>query len=255
MTKITKLFIGLVLVATPLTPLHFAQATSYYYGGEPKIEVESLSQNRFQITVSNAASYSTVDLYNHQTDSELWNGILNIGTTDRNGRFTTTRTFNSFHPELGWVWYADVGGRSTPTINTGARGTGTVLSDTTYNSGTLVLDRGTVYLIYRDQKIGFSSQYVFQNLGFQWSSVIYGDTSSIPLVYIVTNSTYSHPWGSWVKDGDTIYFVHENGLIPVSSYSIFLDNGGLSQLVVPANWYDLQLHKLSKMVKNDSRLK
>lgn len=246
---------SVVLGTFAIQPTNSAQAAY-----SPQIEVEALSRNQFRITVTGGYSYAQVDLYNHQSDSELWNGIQNIGTTDRNGKFTTTRTFNSFEPQLAWFWYATVGGRNTPSITTGSRSSnnssnnGTVLSSRSYNSGTLVLDNGTVYLIYKDQKIGFASERVFIDLGYKWHSVVYGNTSSLPLIYIVTSSVYSHPWGSWIKSGNTIYFVHEDGIIPVSTYSIFKDNGGKPELVVPANWYDMQERKLSKMKDDDSRL-
>ena len=256
MKKLLGLIIGVFVftVIAPFQPIAVAQA-----GHQPKIEVEVLSNSRFKITISNGYSYGTVNLYSHQSDSELWNGILNIGTTDRNGNFTTTRTFNSFQPNLAWFWYATVDGVSTASISTGGQAStnnhgGKVLSQITYDSGTLVSDRGTVYLIYKDQRIGFSSAEVFLQLGFSWNSVVYGDTSSLPYIYTVTSGVYSHPWGSWVRSGDTIYFVHEDGLIPVTTYEIFKNNGGESHLVVPMNWYDKQLKKLSKMKKNDSRL-
>lgn len=251
MNKIISTFIGLVLVlvAVPLQTANTAQAS-----GEPRIEVQQLSNNRFRIDISNGYRYSQVDLYSHQSDSELWNGILNVGTTDGNGRFSTTRTFNSFHPELDWFWYADVGGYSSPTIKTGYSAGGRVLSNQTYDSGTLVLDNGTVYLIYRDQKIGFANAFVFEQLGFKWSNVVYGNTNSIPQIYTVTNPYSSHPWGSWISLNGTVYFVHENGLIPVTSYDIFLNNGGQQQLIVPMNYYDQQIKYLSNLKKNDSRL-
>lgn len=263
MKKLLSLVLALSIIIAPSVFLAQSAQASYW----PNIEVDALGRSQFRITVTNAPSYSSVDLYYHQSDSELWNGTLNIGRTDRNGRFTTTRTFNSFNPQLDWFWYAQIGGLNTPSISTNSRsnsdynlnhGTsrpGRVNSDTTFKTGSLVLDNGTVYLIYRDQRIGFASERVFLDLGFQWSDVVYGNTSYLPYIYTVTNATYSHPWGSWVKSGNTIYFVHEDGLIPVSSESIFKNNGGENKLVVPMNYYDSQLNKLSKMKNDDSRLK
>ena len=264
MKKLLGLALALSIILSPLVvPLTTAQA-SY----SPNIEVEALTRSQFRITITNAPSYSQVDLYYHQSDSELWNSTWNIGDTDRNGRFTTTRTFNSFSPQLDWFWYAEVGGRNTPSISTNSRSNsnsnntptyrpnrpGRVYADTTFKTGALVLDSGTVYLIYRDQRIGFASERVFLDLGYQWSDVVYGNTSNLPYIYTVTNATYAHPWGSWVKSGSSIYFVHEDGLIPVSSESIFKNNGGESKLTVPMNYYDSQINKLSKMKNNDSRL-
>ncbi len=261
MKKLLGLVIAISVIISPLiVPISRAEAYT-----SPKIEVDALGRSQFRISITNAPSYSTVDLYYHQSDSELWNGTLGIGTTDRNGRFTTTRTFNSFSPQLDWFWHAKVGGYNTPSISTNSRSTsdktnypdrpGRVRANTTFKSGALVLDNGTVYLIYRDQKIGFSNERVFLDLGYQWSDVVYGNTSYLPHIYTVTSGTYSHPWGSWVKSGSTIYFVHEDGLIPVPSDSIFKNNGGESKLTVPMNYYDRHLDTLSKMKNNDSRLK
>ncbi|HEX3095729.1 MAG TPA: hypothetical protein VHQ20_01255 [Patescibacteria group bacterium] len=256
MKKVNVLLVGsLIALVTGVLPLNFAQAST-----GPRIAVESLSRSQFRITVTNAFSYSQVNLYSHQSDSQLWNGILNIGQTDYNGRFTTTRTFNSFHPDLAWFWYATVGGQNTPSITTGGNGNnndgGQVLPASTFANGALVQDNGTVYIIYRGQKSAFANESAFLGNGFSWSNVFYGNTAGIPLVYIISSAGYtSHPWGSWIRSGDTIYFVYETGLIPISSYSIFLNNGGNPNLIVPANWYDMRLDLLSKMKTDDSRLR
>lgn len=247
-----RIILGILSIVLAL-PIMTSQASA---ASNPKIDVDELSHSQFRITITNAPSYSQVDLYYHQSDSDIWNAILNMGSTDRYGKYSTTRTFNSFHPNLNWFWYANVEGRNTPSITTGDEDNdGDVLGETTYDSGTLVVDNGTVYLIYRDEKIGFANEAAFLDSGFKWSSVIYGSTSGIPLSYIVTNGTYSHPWGSWVQNGKTIYFRHEDGLIPVTTMEIFRNNGGKTSLLVPANKYDLRLDKLSKMKNDDSRLK
>jgi hypothetical protein len=253
MNRIYKVLLGVFVLAASITaPISSASASS-----SPRLNVEPMSNSQFKINISSASTFSQVDLYMHQSDSELWNAILNIGTTDRNGRFTTTRTLRSFHPELDWTWYAQVDGWNTPTTTTKSRtsNTGQVRSNTTYANGALVADNGTVYIIYRDQKIGFSSGYAFTRMGFDWSDVITGNTSSLPLIYVINESSTSHPWGSWIKLGSKTYFVHEKGLIPVTTQSLLRSNGGQTNLVVSGNRYDEKLKKLSSLKKNDSRLK
>src|SRR5436190_1100886 len=41
----------------------------------------------------------------------------------------------------------------------------------------------------------------------------------------------AHPVGSWVIQGQTVYFVSASGLIPISTWQIFLSNGGQASLI------------------------
>lgn len=132
---------------------------------------------------------------------------------------------------------------------------GGVLGNSTYPNGQLVKENGTVYIMYRGQKSGFSSGVVFTNFGFKFGNVLNIGYSNIPNTgYVINNSNTSHPWGAWVQSGQAIYFVHQDGLIPVPSWDVFINNRGQSSFVVPANIYDFQRTILSSMVNNDSRL-
>lgn len=133
---------------------------------------------------------------------------------------------------------------------------GSVLGATSYKSGTLMIENGTVYIIYKNTKTGFASRSVFEGLGFNFGQVVTSSYSGIPdSGYIVRSSKNAHPWGAWIKSGSTVYFVHDSGLIPVSDYSTFINNGGEDRLVVPANSYDFRLPMLSVMTYNDPRLR
>lgn len=134
-------------------------------------------------------------------------------------------------------------------------GGGGVLGNSTYPSGQLIKEDGTVYLVYRGRKSGFSSASVFTAFGFKFSNVLNVGYSSLPgSGYIINNSNTSHPWGAWILSGQTVYFVHEQGLIPVPSWEILTNNRGQSSFIVPANSYDFQRPVLSPMTMNDSRL-
>src|SRR5205085_7799355 len=99
-------------------------------------------------------------------------------------------------------------------------GTGLVLGSYAYNNGQLINDNGTVYVIYKNTKTAFASANVFLALGYKFSNVVAGSTSQFSNTgYIIRNTKGSHPWGSWLKSGQTVYFVHETGLIPVPDYS------------------------------------
>ena len=132
---------------------------------------------------------------------------------------------------------------------------GSVLGASTYPNGQLIGENGTVYIVYKNTKTGFSSGSVFTGLGFKFVNVIQvGASGLISSGYTVNNSYSSHPWGSWIKSGSTVYFVHDSGLIPVPNWDTFLNNGGSANLIVSANIYDLRLPTLSPMTYGDSRL-
>jgi hypothetical protein len=131
-----------------------------------------------------------------------------------------------------------------------------VLGSSNYNNGTLINEGGTVYIIYSNSKTGFASADAFLGLGYNFGSVLNAGVTNLPFSgYTVTTANASHPWGSWVKNGSTVYFVHQLGLIPIADYGTFLNNGGSDNLVVPANSYDFACPILSVMVANDTRLR
>jgi hypothetical protein len=133
---------------------------------------------------------------------------------------------------------------------------GTVLGTTLYANGTLIRDNGTVYIVYKNTKTGFSNASAFRGLGFSFSQVSYVSTSGLSdSGYVVSTASASHPWGAWVKSGKVVYFVHADGLIPVPSAETFLNNGGVWGQVVNANTYDFARPILSVMEYNDSRLR
>jgi hypothetical protein len=63
-----------------------------------------------------------------------------------------------------------------------------------------------------------------------------------------------HPWGAWILSSGTVYFVSQSGLIPVPSWSTFLNNGGQASFIVPANNYDMVLPQLPIMTNSDPRV-
>ncbi|MFA5991347.1 MAG: pilus assembly protein N-terminal domain-containing protein [Candidatus Doudnabacteria bacterium] len=65
----------------------------------------------------------------------------------------------------------------------------------------------------------------------------------------------AHPAGSWVISGQTVFYVTSQGLIPITTWKIFLSNGGTSKLIQPINSADEHLPMLSLMILKDSRVK
>jgi plastocyanin len=153
-----------------------------------------------------------------------------------------------FHGGVGGV------GMSGIVIVTGSGGG--VLGASTYQNGSLISENGTVSIVYQNIKTAFANASAFLGLGFKFSYVVPVGSSGLPSTgYTVTTSQGQHPWGSWIKDGgNTVYFVHQNGLIPLPDWNTFLNNGGQQNLIVTANSWDFKLTILSPMVNTDPRL-
>ncbi len=63
-----------------------------------------------------------------------------------------------------------------------------------------------------------------------------------------------HPAGSWVQNGQTVFYINANGIIPITTWQIFLSNGGRQSLIQPANNSDLSLPLQTLMTLKDSRV-
>ncbi len=139
---------------------------------------------------------------------------------------------------------------------TGTNGSGQVLGVSTYVNGQLIQEGQQISIIYRNTKTPFTNYSAFTGLGFQAANVLNVGYSNVSQSsHVVSTAFASHPWGSWIKNGTTVYFVSEYGLIPIADYQTFIANGGQNVWVVQANAYDLQLPMQSVMVYNDSRLR
>jgi hypothetical protein len=133
---------------------------------------------------------------------------------------------------------------------------GGILGASTYANGQLISEGSTVYIVYKNTKTAFANSSVFSGLGFSFGNVLaVGSSNLINSSHTVTTIYSSHPWGTWIKNsGNTVYFVHDQGLIPVPDWNTFLNNGGQSAMIVSANTYDFRLPILSPMVSSDPRL-
>lgn len=126
----------------------------------------------------------------------------------------------------------------------------------TYASGQLLNMNGTVFIVYKNTMSGFTNAAAFLGLGFSFANVQNVGYASVPYSgYTIETAYAAHPWGSWVKNGQTVYFVHQDGLIPIPSYDVFLNNGGQDRYVVSLNSYDWQRPTLPLMTYGDYRMK
>jgi ferredoxin len=130
-----------------------------------------------------------------------------------------------------------------------------VNNSSAYPSGQLINENGTISIVYMSTKTSFTNAAAFLGLGYKFVNVATVANSGLASSgHLVSTSLAQHPWGAWILSGGTVYFVSQNGLIPVPNWSTFLNNGGQSSFIVPANNYDMVLPQLSNMTASDSRV-
>lgn len=211
---------------------------SLYVGQSLAVSINSGSSS-YTYPSTNAYYYVSNNTNPAAVSASVSGSVLNL-YANQNG--TSYITVN--HSSLGW----------SKTISVTV--TGSVYNASTYPNGQLLNYNGTIYIVYKNTVTGFTNANAFLGLGYRFDNAQYTSYLETPIsTYVVRSSQTFHPWGSWVKSGQTIYFVHESGLIPIPSYDIFLNNGGQDYLVVSMNSYDWQLTKQSLMTYNDYRLK
>jgi hypothetical protein len=131
----------------------------------------------------------------------------------------------------------------------------TAPTSSAYPSGQLINENGTISIVYMGTKTGFTNAPAFLGLGYNFANVTPVSNSGLsPSSYLVTTSLAQHPWGAWILSSGTVYFVSQSGLIPVPSWSTFLNNGGQASFIVPANNYDMVLPQLPIMTNSDPRV-
>lgn len=131
-----------------------------------------------------------------------------------------------------------------------------IYGQTYYGNGQLVNIGGAVYIAYKNTLTGFGNASAFLGLGYSFRNVTNAAAANMPISsYIVASASGAHPWGSWIKNGQAVYFVHETGLIPIPDWNTFLNNNGPANQIVNANAWDFQKPILSPMTASDYRLR
>ncbi len=231
---------------------------SGYYGGSgaPSLSQTSLSLSSGQnasVNIYGSGSYYISSNTNQSVASASVSGsVLNV-YANQNGSTTVYvcqsgggNCANLYVTVSGGYYYG--GGLQYPGSN--------VLGASVYANGQLISENGTVYIVYKNTKTGFASASAFTGLGYKFANVLpVGNSGLSDSGYIIRSAYVSHPWGAWVKSGNTVYFVHESGLIPVPNWSTFTNNGGQADFIVSANPADMSLPILPVMVYSDSRLR
>ncbi len=111
-------------------------------------------------------------------------------------------------------------------------------------NGSLINDNGTVYLITRGTRAGFTTEAVFKGLGYSYANVYPGDTSFMPTAVPINSANQGHFDGTIVNDNGTLYLISDNGNAHLrrgfTSFAIFDGWGFWASDAVKANSFDLQ---------------
>lgn len=134
--------------------------------------------------------------------------------------------------------------------------------DSSYPTGTLVNENGTIYFLMKNDKvkIPFTSAEAFLGLGYKWSNVKNYDISGYRKAtsYFISSPKQAHPWGSCLvwKDG-TVFYSYSGGLAGIPSMQVAESIGCSQDKIVPLNDADdavwLKNPKLPVMQMNDGR--
>lgn len=105
-------------------------------------------------------------------------------------------------------------------------------------NGSLINDRGTIYLITNGLRIGFASAQAFLGLGYSFANARSGDTSFMVALAPINSEVMSHPDGTLVNDSGTVYIMKNNTRMGFPNMQVFYSWGLRLNEVVLANSYD-----------------
>jgi hypothetical protein len=108
-------------------------------------------------------------------------------------------------------------------------------------NGSLINDKGTVYLITNGTRAGFVSSEVFLGLGYSFANVIPGDTSFMTTLTNIDSNTKVHPDGTAINLNGTIWLVKNGARFGVPSMAVFNSWGLKLNEVVNGNGFDSAL--------------
>ena len=118
--------------------------------------------------------------------------------------------------------------------------------------GSLINDRGTVYIITNGKRLGVSSDSIFRALGYSYRNVMPGDTSFMTTIGPVTSSDVAHPAGTLVNDNGTEYLNTCNGKLGIPTNEVFFSWGFSYAKDVIANAADRALSVLGLLPQRGS---
>ena len=106
-------------------------------------------------------------------------------------------------------------------------------------NGSLINDKGTVYLITEGMRAGFSSAQLFLSLGYSFDNVMAGDTSFLPTLAPINSDQIPHPSGTVVNQNGTLYLMRTGKKLGIPNMAVFNSWGLKLNEVVKANSFDI----------------
>jgi len=100
-------------------------------------------------------------------------------------------------------------------------GSATVIYFIPPRNGSLINDKGTIYLMTQGQRAGFVSSKVFLALGYSFSNAQPGDASFMGTLAPISNSSIVHPDGTLVRYNGTIYIMKNGTRMGFPSMQVF----------------------------------
>ncbi len=117
-------------------------------------------------------------------------------------------------------------------------------------SGSLINDKGTIYQILSSAaKVGFANSSAFLGMGYSFNYAKPGDTSFIPALPAINNSSIQHQPGSLVNERGTLYIIAEQSRLGVPTMEALDSWGYWPYEAVAANSYDAQLPVIGVLAK------
>ncbi len=151
-----------------------------------------------------------------------------VNTSGQKQPYTSAGAFLSY----GFNTWADVVAASAEDL---ALPTGSFVPP---SDGSLINDKGTVYLMVNGMPSGFTTEPNFLGLGYSYKNVLAGDVSFLAKGSNIGTTAMSHPVGTLVNDKGTVYLMTASGKMGIPSLSVFNSWGYSFAKVVPANSYD-----------------
>ena len=102
-------------------------------------------------------------------------------------------------------------------------------------------DNGVVYVMSRTQKFAFTGVDVFTGLGYNFSSTLAANLTSVPFGGVIASSTAAHIRGSLINQNGTVLYVGANGKYGIPDLATFNSWGFSFVEVLPASAGDYNL--------------
>lgn len=107
-------------------------------------------------------------------------------------------------------------------------------------NGSLINDKGTVYIITDGQRAGFTLESIFNGFSYSYANVYSGDTSFMENYRVFSFVDQKHPNGTLINDKGTLYIMQHGFRVGIPSMAVLDSWGYWVNEAVPANTYDLQ---------------